>query len=197
MNEVQQYIQSYFSIGTNEVAPVAELFKPRHLAKDTFFLKTGQYSCGMSFVKSGYLRVSASAPNGAKEVTQWIATPGSFITDLSSLQFNTPARWNIQTLTDCELYHIGQEQYAQIGIHVPKWPELERQFLAKCFITIENRMFSQLSMNAEEHYRAWFDQYPEMFNHVPLQYIASMLGMTPETFSRIRKKLSHSKSDPV
>ena len=55
---------------------------------------------------------------------------------------------------------------------------------------MESRVFDLISLSAEERYKRLFDQNRELLNQVPLQYIASMLGMTPETFSRIRKKLS-------
>lgn len=71
---------------------------------------------------------------------------------------------------------------------VPSWHELEKLFIAKCFTILENRIFSHLSMTAEERYNNFSEHNKELFNQVPLQYIASMLGMTPETFSRIRKK---------
>ncbi|WP_229239031.1 hypothetical protein [Emticicia sp. C21] len=61
-------------------------------------------------------------------------------------------------------------------------------FIAKCFTMLEDRIFSHLSMTAEERYNFFFQNNKELFNQVPLQYIASMLGMTPETFSRIRRK---------
>jgi len=67
---------------------------------------------------------------------------------------------------------------------------LEKLFIAKCFITLETRVFHQLSMSAEQRVLNLFEINPEIFLRVPLQYIASMLGMTPETMSRIRKKMS-------
>lgn len=102
--------------------------------------------------------------------------------------FETPARWTIQALTEATLYTINREDYIKIGNLVPQWHELEKFFIAKCFTILEERIFSHLSMSAEERYHFFFENNKELFNQVPLQYIASMLGMTPETFSRIRKK---------
>ena len=123
-----------------------------------------------------------------KEVTQWISTPGYFVTDLASFTFNTPARWNIQALTDCRLHTIEKEDYNSLGDIVPEWHQLEKLFIAKCFIILEERVNNHLFMTAEERYNQLMEQQPELFNQVPLQYLSSMLGMTPETFSRIRKK---------
>jgi CRP-like cAMP-binding protein len=123
-----------------------------------------------------------------KEVTQWISSKGYFVTDLASMVFDTPARWNIQALTDSELYTINKTDYNKIGTLIPQWHQIEKLFIAKCFTILEDRVFTHLSMTAEERYQLFFENNKELFNQVPLQYIASMLGMTPETFSRIRKK---------
>nr|WP_305051405.1 hypothetical protein [Elizabethkingia bruuniana] len=91
-------------------------------------------------------------------------------------------------MTDVEIYTIRKNEYEKIKTIIPRWPELERLFIVRCFTTLEDRIFSHLSMTAEERYHFFFENNKELFNQVPLQYIASMLGMRPETFSRIRKK---------
>jgi len=188
MQEIEQYITSYFGIGGKDLSPIADLFEETELRKNDYFLRIGKYSSKLSFVKTGFLRMYAYNENGEKEITQWIATQGTFVTDLSSLIFNTPSRWNIQALSDCLLYTISKEKYESISEIVSDWEKLEKLFIAKCFVNLENRVFQQLSMTAEEKYQYFFEINPELFNQVPLQYIASMLGMTPETLSRVRRK---------
>lgn len=181
-----QYIQSYFGISDTDVSKVVELFEETTLSKGDYYVKAGHYCNQLSFIQEGFIRVWAETPH--KEITQWISTPGYFITDLSSLIFKTTARWNLQAITDCKLYTIKQERYNQIHNLVDNWDELEKLFIAKCFLTLEDRVFSQISMTAEERYQQLFETNPSLFNQVPLQYLASMLGMSPETFSRIRAK---------
>ena len=186
MTELEKYIQSYFGIRQEDLTQVGSLFKRQILKKGDFFLKTGRICDKLSFIQSGLLRIYVQTPD--KEVTQWISTKGYFVTDLASLIFNTPARWTIQALTDAEIYTIDSQDYNRIGKLIPKWHELEKLFIARCFTILEDRIFTHLSMTAEERYHFFFERNKELFNQVPLQYIASMLGMTPETFSRIRKK---------
>lgn len=186
MTALEQYIRSYFGLNAEELSTVASLFKPGYLRKGDHFLKTAHSCDKLSFIQSGLLRVYVTTPD--KEITQWISSKGSFVTDLSSLIFDTPARWNIQALTDTEIYSISKTDYNRIGTLVPQWHQLEKLFIARCFTILEDRIYSHLSMTAEERYQVFFEQHKELFNQVPLQYIASMLGMTPETFSRIRKK---------
>lgn len=187
MTALEQYIQSYFGIAQPaELRTISELFKPQQLKKGGYYLKTGQACNKLSFIHSGLVRIFVITDD--REVTQWISTPGYFVTDLSGLVFETPARWTIQALTDTELFTIGRDDYRNIGKMIPQWHELEKLFIARCFTILEDRIFTHLSMTAEERYHFFFENNRELFNQVPLQYIASMLGMTPETFSRIRKK---------
>ena len=186
MSELEQYINSYFGVRQEDLKTLSTLFKEEELKKGDYFLKTGRSCDKLSFIKSGLLRIFV--PVEEKEITQWISTKGYFVTDLSGLVFNTPARWTVQALADSELYSISKKNYNLIGNIIPRWHELEKLFIARCFSMLEDRIFSHLSMSAEERYLFFFEKNKELFNQVPLQYLASMLGMTPETFSRIRKK---------
>lgn len=125
-----------------------------------------------------------------KEITKWISTRGYFVVDLSSFYFHQPARLHIHALTDCELYSIDKASYQNIGQVISGWTELEKLFIAKCFTALEDRIITHLALTAEERYNKLFNSHRELFNQVPLQYLASMLDMTPETLSRIRKKAS-------
>ena len=187
MTELQHYIQEYFGITSHHLNQISELFYEEEMKKDEFMVEEGSYCQKLSFVRSGFIRIYRTHED--KEITQWISVEGDFVTELSSLVFNTRSRWNIQMITDCELYSINKSDYQRLGNLVPEWEKLEKLFLAKCFVMLENRVFSFLSMTAEERLLQLIETRKEVLNQVQLTYIASMLGMTPETLSRIRKKL--------
>jgi len=186
MTDLQQYIQTYFDVKNDALETIASRFHYKPVSKGYYLLKQGRQCNQLSFIQSGLIRIYTTV--GDKEVTQWISTTGYFVTDLASFVFNTPARWNIQALTDCELYTIEKSDYNDLGNVLPEWHQLEKLFIAKCFIILEERVNSHLFMTAEERYNKLFELQPDLFNNVPLQYLASMLGMTPETMSRLRKK---------
>lgn len=187
MTDVTNHIQSYFDVPSEIAQKLAAHFEAETIKRDELHTKIGMRYGSLSFVTSGYLRVFKQTDK--KEVTQWISSPNEFITDLGPLMFDQPARWNIQALTDCELYTLSFQNYKLIQQEIPEWPQIEKLFLAKCFMTIEDRIFSFISMSAEERYQFLLAFKPDLFLHVPHQYLASMLGMTPETFSRVRKKI--------
>jgi CRP-like cAMP-binding protein len=187
MTELESYIHHHFSITLDDCQKVSGLFKVETIDKGSYFLRAGKYCNKLSFIQEGILRVYVNLPD--KEVTQWIGTAGYFMTDLHAFMYRNPSRFNIQALTDTRLFSIDYEEYLAMGKLVPKWHEVEKLFMGKCFVMLENRVFDLISMSAEERYQKLFDQNAELFNQVPLQYLASMLGMTPETFSRIRKRM--------
>ncbi len=186
MADLQQYIQSYFEVKSEDLSAIASKFHFRQVKKGDYLLKQGRQCNQLTFIQSGLVRIYTTVED--KEVTQWISTKGYFVTDLASFIFNTPARWNLQALTDGELYTIEKPDYDSLGDTIPEWHRLEKLFIAKCFIILEERVNSHLFMTAEERYNKLFELQPDLFNQVPLQYLASMLGMTPETLSRLRKK---------
>jgi CRP-like cAMP-binding protein len=188
MTELENSITSYFGvIPPEDLKTIVSFFRPETIKKNDYFLRTGKNCDKLSFLQSGFLRIFVETEK--REVTQWISSQGYFVTDLSSFVLGKPARWTIQALTDTNVLTIRREDYQKLNTLVPQWPVLEKLFIVHCFTIMEDRIFSHLSMTAEERYQFFFEHNRELFNQVPLQYIASMLGMTPETFSRIRKKL--------
>lgn len=151
MNELEKYIQLYFSVPVEEVALISNFFKPVQLKKGDYFLKAGRHANQLGFVQEGIIREFVLQQD--KEITKWIATKGYFVVDLASFVFNTPARWNMVALTDCELYVIDRTQYRNIKEVIPGWVELEKLFLAKCFTVLEDRIVTHLAMTAEERYQ--------------------------------------------
>ena len=186
MTPLEQYINFNFGVAGEELANIASLFTPDSLKKGDFYVKSGEDCNKLSFVQSGFLRLYAIVAD--KDITQWIFSKGYFIGDMPSLTFNIPSRWNIQALTDISLYTIQKDNYNKIAETVPRWPEIEKHFLIHCFSIMESRIFAHLSMAAEERYAAFYEQNKDLFTQVPVQFIASLLGMTPETFSRVRKR---------
>lgn len=186
MSELVQYIESQLGISKNDADRIATLFEEVKLSKGEFYCRAGERCEKLAFVHSGFLRIFKETES--KEITQWVSSKGGFVTDLSGLLFKTPSRWEIQALTDCELFAIGGSDYRSLGDQVSNWPAIEKQFIASCFVTLENRVFSHLSSSAEERYDQLYSYNQDLFKYVPQQYIASMLGMSPETFSRIRAK---------
>lgn len=186
MSELKKHIIQTFGFTESEFQQIKDFFKPKAILKGDYFLREGHYVKQMGFVEKGILREFLYV--NEKEVTKWFSTSGYFAVDLSGFLFEQKSKVTYQAMTDVELLTISKEDYNKISTRVPRWDKLEKMFLAKCFTVLENRVVSHLALNAEERYNQLFAFNPTLFNEVPLNQIASMLGMTAETLSRIRKK---------
>jgi len=185
MTELAQYLRTYMNVADEDMEALVAYFHPTELKKGDYFFKQGRVCDKLSFQRSGLVRLFSVHDD--REVTTWICSKGSMMTDLNGLICDAPARCSAQALTHCELYTIEKKDYKLLPVVVPAWPALERVLMARCFDFMEVRVFSLLSMTGEERYQYLQSQNPDLFNQVPLKYLASMMGMTPESLSRIRK----------
>ena len=186
MSELLNYIETYFEVNKYDAEKITSFFTLTTLDKGEYFLKADRYADKLGFVQSGFMREYLL--KDSKEVTKWIAAKGYFTTDIAAFMFQKTAKFNIKALVDTELYVMDRADYEKINQVIPSWTTLEKKFLAKCFGILEDRMINQIALSAEERYQQLMAHNSEMFNQIPLQYIASMLGITSETLSRLRKR---------
>lgn len=185
MEKLKKCILNQVAIEKKSMENILSVFEPLEMLKGEFFLKSGKICREMAFIESGYMRMYDIVDG--KEITLWIGSGGKFITSLSSFVFETSNNWNIQAITDCKLYVINRRDHFKLNKTEPKWLEFDNILLANSFALLEKSMFSQLHTTAKQRYDKLISEDPELFKNIPLQYIASMLGITPESLSRLRK----------
>lgn len=187
--ELRECMNAMIAFPQAELSDILSHFHARHMAKGEVWLRAGTVCEHLAFIGEGVMRMYHEIDGS--EVTQWLTAEHTFITAVSSFVFRTPSRWCIQAVTDCRILVISRDHFERMKKY-PKWLEFDSMALANAFALLEERMFSQLSMSAEERYAQLLGHTPSLLNRVPLQYIASMLGITPETLSRLRKKHAQS-----
>lgn len=183
---LQACISSEIQISPDCLEEINQHFHPKSLRKGAFFLKAGRPCREMAFIEKGYLRMF-DIVNG-NEITLWIGSTGNFITSLSSFALDEQNFWNIQAISDVQLQVISLQDHKALGAKCAQWIEFDNLLLARSYALLERSMFAQLHTTAKQRYEALWQENPAIFNHVPLQYIASMLGIKPETLSRLRKQ---------
>lgn len=186
--DLKRQLLELFSAEEDDLNRILSKFQKQTLLKNQFYTQVGKPCQTFSYIESGYFRVFCQTES--REVTQWIAGKGYFITDLASFIFNQPNRWSIQALSDATIYTLQQSDYHLFEQQIPSWSIMEKRFMAKCFMQMESRIFKFISTSAEERYQEYFENNKDIFQQVPLQYIASVLGMSAETLSRIRAKIN-------
>lgn len=185
---IQQSLIESFSLQEQELNLLLPFFELTEYKKGVKFLTEAQPVDKLGFIQEGITREYFISKE--KEITKFIGTAGSFISDVSGINFNTNSRWTIETVTDCKIYVLKKTDVVKISSLIPRWAAIQSQFTAKCLLSAENRIIEHLQLNAEERYLKFLEEKPFVFNYVEMQHIASYLGITPETLSRFRKKHS-------
>ena len=168
---------------------IAGHFAFKAIAKGQLLLVAGKISDEYFFLDKGYMRCFAYDTEG-NEVTTNLCSPGQIVFEISSFFNRTRSQENIQALTDCEGWFINFEQLNNLFHALPEFREFGRGVLVKGFAALKTRMLTMITETAEERYAHLLKTNPEIFQHAPLKNIASYLGVTDTSLSRIRKEFS-------
>lgn len=187
-----QYLSGTNLVSLATAKEIAEQFEYRQLLKNEFHLTEGKVCDAYLFLESGYMRAFAHDTEG-RDVTTNFCAPGRIVFEVSSFFNRTRSQENIQALTDCEGWQITYEQLNNLFHALPAFREFGRSVLVKGFADLKTRMLSMITETAEERYEQLLQHSPEIFLHAPLKNIASYLGITDTSLSRIRKELSRKK----
>lgn len=168
---------------------IAEEFKLREIHRNEFLLKEGQVCNEYLFLEKGFMRAFAYDTDG-NDVTTNFYLGRQVVFEVSSFFNRSLSKENIQAIDDCTGWYITYEQLNHLFHSLPEFREFGRSVLVKGFASLKNRMLSQITETAEERYAALMKNNPQIFQHAQLKHIASYLGITDSSLSRIRKDLS-------
>ncbi|MDB5121232.1 MAG: Crp/Fnr family transcriptional regulator [Sphingobacteriales bacterium] len=160
----------------------------RRLRKRQFLLQEGDVCKYNAFVEKGLLRSYTVDDKGNEHIIQF-AAEGWWISDLYSFLTGVTSVYNIEALEDCELLLLTKSASDELLARLPKFESYQRILLQGAYIAMQRRIHASLNQTAEEKYLNIIDIYPDIIQRVPQHMVASYLGLTPETLSRVRKQL--------
>ena len=184
---ILQNISRHIQLTTKEVEFFTSLLKPRTLRKRQYLLQAGDVSLYETFVIKGLLR-AYTVDKTAQEHVVLFASEGWWISDMYSFLTNTPATQHIDALEDSEVLCIEKGDLERLYNDVPKFERFFRIILQNAFVANQQRIIASISQSAEELYVNFVKRYPTLEQRIPQVQIASYLGITPETLSRIRRQ---------
>lgn len=161
---------------------------PKKIRKKQYLLQEGDVCRSIAFVEKGALREYSVDENGNEQIFQF-AVEGWTISDLYSFLTGEPATYNIDALEDSELALINKSAHEDLLKKQPKYETYIRLQVTGAYLALQKRLTSVLSLSPEERYKNLLQTYPGLVQRFPQHMIASHMGLTPETLSRIRRKM--------
>lgn len=165
-------------------------FEKIHLPKHSLLLEAGQHVYHQYYVAEGCLRTFYIAPNG-KEHTVQFAIEDWWISDYTAFFNSTKALMHIECIQDATLYKISKQDMEKLYQSMPLLETYFRRKMERAFASFQKRIIANLAQSATERYLNFIQTYPNIEQNVKNYHIASYLGITTQSLSRIRKELVH------
>jgi len=184
MKNIKAYIKINFSFSPSEMEKILECFTLKTFKKKDYFLKEGQYCKSVGFVEKGNF-IYYQNVNGEEKICDF-AFENDWVTHYKSLLGNMPSEINIKALENSELYLLNIHKMETLSQTLPK-VNLIRSTVAEQYFTKSTQRASNLTnLDAKSRYQALLEEIPFIHQRVPQYYIASFLGIKPQSLSRIR-----------
>ena len=183
-------IERLINPSAEEKAALEKVLHSRTLKKNEHFLKEGDPCTSIAFIEKGTVRSYYQLED--RDICKDFTFENGLIGSFAGFFAQTPSSINIEALEETQLIELFYEDVLWLYDHFPAWQKLGRIIAQDQFIRAEKREAAFLKDHPEVRFRSLVDEHPKIFKRVPLQYIASYLGITRETLSRYRGKLKTS-----
>ena len=180
------------NLSKEEEEVIKQYLTPKKLRKKQYLLQEGDVCKHIAFVEKGALKAYVVDDAGAESIIQF-ALEGWVISDLYSFLTGEPATYNIDALENAELVLISKSAHEELLKKIPKYETYIRLQITGAYIALQKRLTSIISLPLEERYKNFLAVYPNIAQRVPQHMIASYMGLTPETLSRVRSRMASRK----
>lgn len=160
----------------------------KKIRKNQYLLEEGSVSDFIAFVVKGSFRLFRIGADKEEHIMRF-AVENWWVSDYTSFMCGEPSNCYIEALENSELIWISKENWENLLHTLPNFKKLIDKLSARNFEAHQNRIFSNISESAEIRYEKFVKQYPTIYNRIPLYMVASFLGLTRETLSRIRRQM--------
>jgi CRP-like cAMP-binding protein len=188
MEQLKTLLQSYGSMSDGEFSQFAQSIKRQSLKRGDHFLMAGDTNRWLGFIERGLLRVYSS--NGEEDTTYYFLKEGQFAIDLDSFFHQKPSDLNIQALEDCRIWRIGYDSLQEANRYIPELERITGKLVEHFLIAKLNDRNPLVSETARARYEKLLREHPDIIARAPLGHIASYLGITPQSLSRLRRQLA-------
>ncbi len=188
MNELVDFLLGFGRLAPMDIELIERKTEEVAVAKNTRLAKASQFIDELWFVKEGVTRVYYYTEKG-EEITKYFIDELHFSSDANSFLYRIPTTSYVETITDCVLIKIPRSSFEVFSEKIPGWNELISRIVTQAMQDKVNRISPMLAETGKERYLKFMERYPALLNRIPLNLLASYLGVTKYSLSRIRKSM--------
>ena len=188
MEDFISYLLQFGNLNPQQIELISKKATQLVLKKDEYYLEAGQISKQFGFVTEGILRVSYFN-NKSEEITKYFIDENNIVVDLESFDNEIPSIAYVQAMTDCNIIVFAKRDWQELLNTIIGWDAIVRKIVSKALLQKVERISSIVAQDSTTSYLTFLQKYPNLANRIPLSYLASYLGITQSSLSRIRKNI--------
>jgi CRP-like cAMP-binding protein len=186
-SDLKKFLNQYAVFSEAELENITGKFKNKIVKKNNYLLRQGDTCKDLVFVQKGCLRLYYLKDD--VEVSVWFAFPQSSAIEIYSFISENPSNYFLQAIEDSEVLHLPKTELTKLYTLHPKMQEMMRNFWEDVILHLINRFTALQTDSAEKRYLELLKK-PDYLETIPQKYLASFIGVTPTSLSRIRKQLA-------
>jgi len=188
MKELIDYILQFGDLNKHQTDFITSKATRLDLQKDGYFSEAGKIPRQVGFILEGIFRF-CYYNNKGEEITNYFIDNNNFVIDYQKFGAQVMASEYIQAVTDCKMLVFSKKDWDDIANTIVGWDKIESKIYQKCMTEAIERRSPLVSEDATTRYLSFIEKFPNVVNHTPLSYIASYLGITQQSLSRIRRNI--------
>jgi CRP-like cAMP-binding protein len=188
MKELIEYILQFGNLNKQQIDLVTSKATELNFKKDDYFSEAGKISQQVGFILDGIARV-CYYNNKGEEITKYFIEENNMVVDLNSFDNEIPSSSYVEAITDCRIIVFSRKDWKELSNTIVGWDAIVQKIVSKALLQKVERISPLLSEDATARYLRFLEIYPKVANRIPLSYVASYLGVTQSSLSRIRKNI--------
>ncbi|MEM1337540.1 MAG: Crp/Fnr family transcriptional regulator [Bacteroidota bacterium] len=188
MEDIINHLLQYGQLNPQQVDLIKNSFKSVELGIGSYFSQAGKIANQVAFVQNGILRVCYYNKEG-EEITRYFIDENNFVVDLNSYNLQIPSCEYIQAIVPTQLLVFHRDQLKTLADTIITWDKIIGKITSKALMEKVNRISPMLSEDAKTRYVKFHNRFPTLVNRIPLNHLASYIGITKNSLSRIRKEI--------
>jgi len=188
MEALIKYLLQFGNLNTTQIDLIKSKVVFKEIKKDGYFQEAGKIPREIIFLTEGIMRI-CYYNNKGDEITKYFMEENHFLADINSYNQEIPSTEYIQAVTDCSYFVLSKNAMRELSMTIIEWDNIIAKITSKGLADKVNKISPMMSEDAKERYLSFLEKFPNLANRIPLSYLASYLGITQSSLSRIRRNI--------